>query len=72
MLCLLLADAEQIGAKALGDEDGNEFTFAGLGVHRVEVNVAVYLDRVRIGAAVPQLLLIVEALDEHLHDLAVT
>ena len=34
--------------------------------------MAVYLDRVRIGAAVPQLLLIVEALDEHLHDLAVT
>ena len=34
--------------------------------------MAVYLDRVRIGAAVPQALLVVEALDEHLHDLAVT
>ena len=36
-----------------------------------KVNMAVHLDRIRVGTAIPQALLLVKPLAEHLHDLTV-
>ena len=35
-------------------------------IRRVKVDVAVYLDRIRVGTALPQALLLVKALANHL------